>query len=83
MNCSLIWRYSCPAFAHVRSELDKLYHCDNKMIINELTDSSILKIVNYFEEHNPFNVTIPLLEDISTGILYPNTNPHKALDIGN
>ena len=53
------------------------------MIIKELTDSSILKIVNYFEEHNPFNVTIPLLVDISTGILYPNTNPHKALDIGN
>ena len=52
----LTWLYSRPAFAHVRSELDKLYHYDNKRIIKELTDSSIqaytadiLKILNYLD----------------------------------
>ena len=59
----LTWPYSRPAYAHVRSELDKLYHYENKMIIKELTDSSIqaytadiLKILNYLEDHNHFNV---------------------------
>ena len=81
--------FSRPAFAHVKSELDKLFDHDNKMIIKELTNSSIqtytadiLKIVNYIEEHNPFNVTSPNLVDISTGISYPKANAHKALDIG-
>ena len=85
----LTWLFSRPAFAHVKSELDKLYDHDNKMIIKDLTNSSILaykvdvlKIVNYIEEHNPFNVTSPNLVDISTGILYPKANAHKALDIG-
>ena len=86
----LTWLFSRPAFAHVKSELDKLYDHDNKMVIKELTKSSIqtytadiLKILNYIEEHNPFNVTSPDLVDISTGISYPKANAHKALDIGN
>ena len=29
----LIWLFSRPAFAHVKSKLDKLFDHDNKMII--------------------------------------------------
>ena len=86
----LIWLFSRAAFAHLKNELEHLYKPVDKMIIKELTQSriredteDILKMFEYIEEHNPFNVKSEHLVDISTEISYPNANTHKAIDIGN
>ena len=86
----LIWLFSRPAFAHLKTELDQLYNKKEKMVIKELTASrikedtkDILNILQYIENHDPFKVQSLNLVDISTGISYPNANAHKALDSGN
>ena len=86
----LIWLFSREAFAHLKNELEHLYKPVDKMIIKELTQSriredteDILKMFEYIEENNPFNVKSEHFVDISTGISYPNANAHKAIDIGN
>ena len=86
----LIWLFSRPAFAHLKTELDQLYNQNEKMVIKELTASrikedtkDILNILQYIEDHDPFKVQSLNLVDISTGISYPNANAHKALDCGN
>ena len=86
----LIWLFSRPAFAHLKTELDQLYNKKEKMVIKELTASrikedtkDILNILQYIENHDPFKVHSLNLVDISTGISYPNANAHKALDSGN
>ena len=86
----LLWLNSRPAFAHLKSEFDKLYKEDDKYINKELTNNrinedtdAINKIIDYLKEHNPFNINSQDLVDISTGMSYPNANAHKALEIGN
>ena len=85
----LIWLFSRPAFAHLKTEHEQLYKQEDKIIIKELTESRInedtkdtLNILKYIEEHNPFNVQSECLVDISTGISYPNANSHQAQNIG-
>ena len=86
----LIWLFSRPAFARLKTELEQLYKQEDKIILKELTESrinedtkDILNILEYIEEHNPFNVQSEYLVDISTGISYPNANAHEAQHIGN
>ena len=86
----LKWLFSRPAFAHLNFELDQLYGQTSQTVVKEQTNSrikedteAILKILEYIEQHNPFNVKSKDLVDISTGISYPKANAHLALDIGN
>ena len=74
----------------MKTELEQLYKQEDKIILKELTESrinedtkDILNILEYIEEHNPFNVQSEYLVDISTGISYPNANAHEAQHIGN
>ena len=71
----IIWLYSRPAFAHLKTELVHLYNQDDKMIIKELTDTrskvdttDVLNILQYIEEHGPFKTNSSHFVDISTGI---------------
>ena len=86
----LTWLYSRPAYAQLKMELGHLFKHDHKFIIKELTNSrieqdtkDIQKILEYFEQNNPFKVESEYLVDISNGLSYSNSNAHKALDVGN
>ena len=88
-NQRLIWLFSRPAFAYLKYELDQLYENNDSYTNKELRETrmkedteAINKILRYTKEHNPFNYDNQNLVDISTGISYPNSNAHKALEIG-
>ena len=49
----LIWLYSRPAFAHLKTELVHLYNQDDKIIIKELKDSRI-KLDMKYEGYNNY-----------------------------
>ena len=86
----LIWLYSRPVFAHIKSQLDNLHNNTSKDIIKDLTESrikedtkDISKILEYLEQHDPFAIDNEHLVDISTGVSYSEANAHKSLEIGN